>query len=156
MKASIRWWSRLAFVAGIGLTALSACSSDKADGNAQEKQAGYLALPLRATAPSGSVYMLRNAFFEITDVRTGAFVQELTTEDGRPDADELKALLLTGNYTIRLFPGWFLERISGPTPGGGMGGTTGGGIAGGAGIAGSPMSPPKRIDTALWTLPWSP
>lgn len=145
MKSSIRWWSRLAFVAGVGLSTLVACSSDRSDGSGEEKQVGQLSLSLRSVAASGSVYMLRNAFFEITDVRTGEFVQSLSSEDGLPDAQELTTLLPTGNYTIRLFPGWFLERISGPTPGGGVGGSTGMGgkpsVGGSVGTAGSFMIP---------------
>jgi hypothetical protein len=155
VKASIRLWSRLAFVASVGLTALSACSSDKPDGHADEKRSGKLSLALQATAPSGSVYMLRNAFFEITDIRTGQFIQNLSSDEGLPEARELTTILETGNYTIRLFPGWFLERVSGPNPGtggmGGIGGMTGTGGAAGAGTAGFPGKagsgplPPKPI-----------
>jgi hypothetical protein len=137
VKTSIRWWSRLAFVAGVGLTSLAACSSDRGDGQAEEERSGKLSLALQATAPSGSVYRLRSAFFEITDVRSGESVQTLFSDD-MPDAEELNTLLLTGNYTIRLFPGWFLERISGPTGGGGFGGF--GGAAGAVGTAGRPSA----------------
>jgi hypothetical protein len=131
------------------LSALAACSSDKPDGSAEEKRSGKLSLALKATAPSGSVYMLRNAFFEITDVRTGDFVDSLSSENGLPDAEELTTLLLTGNYTIRLFPGWFLERISGPTPGGGVGGSPngmGGATGTGGGATGSGGSKPFPLE----------
>ncbi len=121
------------------MSALVACSSDKPGSGVEEEQVGKLSLALRATAPSGSVFRLRNAFFEITDVRTGEFVQSLTTE-ALPDADELTTKLLTGSYTIRLFPGWFLERVSGPAPGGGAGGATSGG-SGPIGVAGSKPLP---------------
>jgi hypothetical protein len=124
LKTSIRWWSRLAFVAGLGLSALVACSSDSRDAHSEEKQKGSLSLALQARAPSGSVYMLRNAFFQITNVRTGETVAVLTSEDGLPDQQELSTLLLTGDYTVTLQPDWFLERISGPNPGG-FGGSTG-------------------------------
>lgn len=101
-----------------------ACSSDSRDGHSEEKQTGSLSLALQATASSGSVYMLRNAFFQITNVRTGETVAVLTSDDGLPDQQELSTLLLTGDYTVTLQPNWFLERISGPNPGG-FGGSTG-------------------------------
>jgi hypothetical protein len=124
VKASIRWWSRLAFVAGIGLTALAACSSGRPDGQSEDKQTGTLSLALQATAPSGSVYMLRDAFFEITNVRTGEVVETLSSDQGLPEQQELTTRLLTGDYTITLVPGWFLERIAGPNSGGGVAGSS--------------------------------
>jgi hypothetical protein len=48
-----------------------------------------------------------------------------------PSARSLRTILLTGNYTVQLFDGWFLERVS--SGGGGSGGTGGSGIAGSAG-----------------------
>ncbi|HKY39693.1 MAG TPA: hypothetical protein VJN18_27335 [Polyangiaceae bacterium] len=130
MKTSIRWWSRLAFIAGMGLSAVTACSSDRNDGKGQEQNVGTLSLPLQATAPSGNVYMLRNASFQITNARTGETVDFLTTENGMPEATVLKRLLNVGDYTLTLLPGWFLERVatgssgSGGASPGGFGGTT--------------------------------
>lgn len=133
MKTSIRWWSRLALVAGMGLSAVPACSSDKPDGHAQEESAGTLALGLQARAPSGNVYMLRNAFFEVVNVQNGETVEFLTSENGVPEDTELRALLASGNYTVRLHQGWFLERVGGGGGPGGFGGgvTTGGKSPGG-------------------------
>jgi hypothetical protein len=111
VKTSIRWWSRLALMASVGLSAVAACSSDRPDGHGEEQGLGSLSLALQATAPSGSVYMLRNAFFQITNVRTGETVEFLTTEHGMPEATELTTLLNTGDYTVTLLPGWFLERV---------------------------------------------
>jgi hypothetical protein len=129
LKTSIRWWSRLAFVAGVGLTALTACSSGRPDGHGgEEKGTGTLALALQATGPSGSVYMLRKAFFQITNIRTGETVEFLSTEDAPQEQTELTALLLTGDYTVTLLPGWFIERVSGPN--GGTGGASPGGFGG--------------------------
>jgi hypothetical protein len=112
---------------------------------------GTLALPLQATAPSGNVYQLRNALFEITNVRTGETVDFLTTENGLPEASELTALLTVGDYTVTLLPGWFLERVG---SGGGTGGAAPGGFggsvitAGTAPIAGFPSkllaAPPSK------------
>lgn len=112
-------------MAGVGLTTLVACSSDRSDGKGEEQRTGTLALALQATSPSGSVYMLRNAFFEITNVRTGETPDLLTSENGLPEATELTTLLASGSYTVTLEPGWFLERVSGPT--GGVGGSPSGG-----------------------------
>jgi hypothetical protein len=128
MKTSIRWWSRLAFIAGVGLSAVAACSSDRPDGKSQEEGTGTLSLALQATAPSGNVYLLRNAFFQIVNVRTGDTVDFLTTENGMPEATELQTLLNTGDYTVTLLPGWFLERVA--TGGGGSGGASPGGFGG--------------------------
>jgi hypothetical protein len=140
LKTSIRWWSRLAFVAGVGLTALTACSSGRPDGHGgEEKGTGTLALALQATGPSGSVYMLRKAFFQITNIRTGETVEFLSTEDAPQEQTELTTLLLTGDYTVTLLPGWFIERVSGPN-GGGAGGASPGGF-GGTAAGGSGMIP---------------
>jgi hypothetical protein len=108
----------------VGLTTLAACSSDRADGKGDEQRTGTLALALQSTAKSGSVYRLRGAFFQITNIRTGETVQFLGSEDGLPDAAELTAVVPAGSYTVTLLPGWFLERVSGS--GGGTGGTPGG------------------------------
>jgi len=84
-----------------------------------------LALALQATAQSGSVYRLRNAFFVITNIRTGETEQFLSSEDGLPEAAELTAKVAAGSHTVTLEPGWFLERVSGPSSGG-SGGASGG------------------------------
>ncbi len=139
MKTSIRWWSRLALVAGMGLTSLAACSSDRSDGKGDEQRTGTLALALQARASSGSVYRLRNAFFQITNIRSGETVQFLNSEDGLPDAAELTTLLASGSYTVTLLPGWSLERISGASGGGG--GSPGG--FGGTFSGGGKSSPPS-------------
>lgn len=94
-------------------------------------------MALQATGASGSVYMLRNGFFQITNIRTGETVQFLSTEDGLPDQRELTTLLLTGDYTVTLLPGWFLERVAGP----GSGSGTGGSSPGSFGVAGSAQVP---------------
>jgi len=133
------------------LTTLAACSSDRSDRKGEEQRTGTLALALKATAQSGSVYMLRNAFFEITNVRTGELVQFLTSEDGLPDAAELTTLLASGSYTVTLEPGWFLERVSGPT-GGGTGGSSGSGgstSGGGTSTGGKGMIPGPFIEKDL-------
>jgi hypothetical protein len=111
---------------------LLACSSDSGDRQSEEKRSGTLSLALQATAPSGSVYRLRDAFFQITNVRTGATVDVLSSEDGLAEQQELTTLLLTGDYTVTLLPNWFLERVAGPSPGG-VGGSSAGGSPGGFG-----------------------
>lgn len=135
MKTSIRWWSRFALVAGMGLTTLVNCSSDRHDGKGDEQRVGSLALALQTTAPSGSVYRLRNAFFQITNIRSGETVDFLTSENGLPDAAELTTILASGSYTVTLLPGWFLERLSSGVPGGTAGTSSGfgGSVTGGSG-----------------------
>ena len=124
-------------MASVGLTTLVACSSDRRDGKGDEQRTGTLALALQAQAPSGSVYRLRNAFFQITNVRTGETEQFLFSED-MPEAAELTAKVAAGSHTVTLQPGWFLERVSG-SPGGGTGGSPGG--FGGTFTAGSGAIP---------------
>jgi hypothetical protein len=96
---------------------------------------GTLALALQATAPSGNVYLLRSAFFQITNIRTGETVDFLSS-DSMPEDTEIRALLATGDYTATLLPGWFLERVSGG--GGGFGGAlgSGGGVSTGGKLGG--------------------
>src|SRR5687768_11534126 len=114
MKAAMRLWSRTAFVIGVGLAQLVACSSSSSPtSHSEEKRSGTLGLALEATAPSGITYRLRNAFFEIVDIRTGRTVEFLFSEDMPASANELTTLLLTGNYTVTLLEGWFLERVGG-------------------------------------------
>jgi len=127
MKISIRWWSRFAFIAGVGVTALAACSSDHSDGHGQKESTGTLALALQATSNTGSVYRLHNAIFQITNARSGENVAFLFSDD-MPDATELVTTLDRSDYTVTLQPGWFLERVSGS---GGSGGGTAGSATGG-------------------------
>lgn len=136
-------------MASLGLTSVNACSSGRSDGGGDEKVSGSLSLPLEATGSSGARYRLQNAFFQIVDARTGNFVDFFATEQFPANAPEITKRLNSGEYTIQLFPGWQLLRVSEPT--GGIGGM-GGGIAGSGSIAGatasggSPMmipNPPK-------------
>jgi hypothetical protein len=136
VKTSIRWWSRLAFVASVGMGALVACSSDSPDKGGEEADAGTLSLALQATSASGSVYRLRDARFRINNVNTGDVVKTLKSESGLAEAQELTTLLNTGDYTVTLLPGWRLERIHRGT-GGGAGGTGAGGGMGTGGATGS-------------------
>jgi hypothetical protein len=130
----------------MGLTALVACSSDRSDGKGEEQRAGSLALALQTTAPSGSTYRLRNAFFQITNIRSGETVRFLSSEDGLPDAAELTAIIDSGSYTVTLLPGWFLERTSVGTPGGGTAGSaTGGSGPIPVGLKAKPSKPGKPV-----------
>jgi hypothetical protein len=136
MGLSKRLGSRLALLGALGLTQPLACSSDRHAGEEEVQKTGTLGLALEATAQTGNVYRLRNAFFQIVDRRTGEGVEFLSSEDIAPTARSLRTILLTGNYTVQLFEGWFLERVSGRD--GGAGGTAGGaGTVGVGGTAGS-------------------
>jgi len=114
------------------MTTLLACSSDRSDGHGQKESTGTLALALQATSNTGNVYRLRNAIFEITDVRTGQLVQFLFSDD-MPDATELVTTLDRSDYTVTLEPGWFLERLGSGSGSGGAAGTSAGGKSGGFG-----------------------
>ncbi len=132
-----RWWSKFAFAASLGMAQLVACSSDHPQGEANVQHTGTLGLSLEATAQSGAVYRLRNASFIITDTHTGNPIDFLFSEDAPPSASELTKVLQTGNYTITLQDGWFIERVSDGTGVGGTGGTSTGGRGGAAGKGGS-------------------
>jgi hypothetical protein len=83
-----RVWSRLAFAMAIGVAQLAACSSDRGDPHEQTKNTGKVSLALEATAQSGRVYRLRDALFEIIEVRTGRTVEFLSSEDFPASARE--------------------------------------------------------------------
>src|SRR5262245_1496761 len=126
MGTRIRVWSRLAFAAGLGVAQAGACSWDKSDPREQSQNTGRVAVALAAPAPAGNVYRLREAVFELVEIRTGRVVETLFSEDQPPSARELRAILLTGNYTVTLQEGWFLERIDMGGGEGGVGGSFGG------------------------------
>lgn len=129
MKSSYRVLSRLALMVGVGVVQLVACSSHTKDNSADEVSSGSLRLPLQATAASGNVYRLRNAFFEIRNNRTGESVAVISSEDD-PNSALLTRVLETGDYNINLFPGWTLERLI-SNGSGGAGGFGGKGVGGG-------------------------
>jgi len=133
-------------MAGVGMTALIACSSDRPDAHSEKESPGRLSLALQATSNTGSVYRLRNAVFEITNVRTGELVQFLFSDD-MPDAAEIVTTLDRSDYTVTLEPGWFLERLSSGSGGGGSAGSSTGGKSGGFGgtfSGGSPAAAPGK------------
>jgi hypothetical protein len=138
MKTSIRWWSRFALVAGMGLTTLIACSSDRADKAEDEQRTGTLSLPLRTVSSTGKLYFLRNATFDIFNLNTGE-VRQISTEEGVADG-ELLTIRLPANttYAVTLLDGWFLERFD-SEGGGGVGGTTS--MGGSPGTAGTSPFP---------------
>ena len=89
MRNLTRWWSRCAFAAGVGLSALVACSSDHLPPSEQTARTGTMSLALESTAASGTTYRLRNATFVITDAHTGDTADFLFSEDAPPSAREL-------------------------------------------------------------------
>lgn len=132
MGKRIRVWSRFAFCMALGVAQLAACSSDRSDPKEETKNTGKLSVALEATAQSGRTYRLRDAFFEIIDIRSGASVAFLSSEEFPASAREISTILLTGNYTVRLQEGWFIERVDS-----GGGGTAGSFTGGAAGVGGS-------------------
>jgi hypothetical protein len=112
-------------LAGVGLTALVACSSDKPDNVQDEQRTGTLSLPLRTVSNTGKIYVLRNAVFEILNFDTGES-RFLTTKEG-VEAETLLTTQLTANtqYAVTLLDGWTLVRLDAGGGGGGTGGTPG-------------------------------
>jgi len=140
-----------------------ACSSDRPQGE-EVQRTGTLELALQATAASGAVYRLRDAFFVVESVRTGQTIDVLSSEEVPSTATELRRLLNTGNFTVTLEEGWFLERVSrgsggsggsGGTGGMGKGGTGGSGAEGGEGMdeehgfGGDSGEEPVRVEAFL-------
>ena len=134
MARWVRSGSRIAFVVGLGIAQLVACSSDSGNGVMEVQRTGTLGLALQTMGPSGNVYRLRDAVFQITERRTGDVVDFLFSEDMPPSAPELRKVLLTGNYDVQLLDGWFIERIRGGSVG--SGGSAGTGAVGSGGSAG--------------------
>ncbi|MDF3069649.1 MAG: hypothetical protein K0R38_5250 [Polyangiaceae bacterium] len=125
-------------MAGMGLTTLIACSSDRPEKVEDEQRLGTLSLPLRTVSSTGKVYFLRNAFFEIRNLNTGE-VKFISTEEGLSDSSLLTTRLVANSqYFITLLDGWFLERFD--NDGGGTGGSTSmGGSPGTAGKGSIPV-----------------
>lgn len=91
--------------------ALGACAGGAGDREPLETS-GSVTLPLQASAPSGNVYQLRNAVFDIQGPTTTT-LQTSAATDPNPT---LSATLLAGSYSITLRPGWSLFRVSPGTP----------------------------------------
>ena len=81
--------------------ALGACAVD-------EEAAGTVELDLVGQAPSGNVYVLRNAEITVTELRSGN-MRIFRSEDD-VNAARFRAHLLTGDYTAQLAPGWRLDQ----------------------------------------------
>lgn len=125
-----RVFSSAAVFVAVGVAQLVGCSSDSKTHSTEEAVTGTISLPLQAVAASGNVYRLRNATFTITDNHTGNLVTVFSSEED-PSKSTISKVLDTGDYSITLLQGWFLERVSGSN---GTGGAASGGAfnAGGA------------------------
>jgi hypothetical protein len=99
-------------VAGVGLA--SSCSSDgksKAEQPSDtQAEAGSLSLALTARGESGALYRLRDAFFQVNDPNFTFFTQLSTEND--PTASTLETTMPVGDFTITLFSGFSLEKVS--------------------------------------------
>ncbi|WP_143195654.1 hypothetical protein [Archangium sp. Cb G35] len=73
---------------------------------AEPQEAGTLQLPLTSTSPSGTVYRLVGAAFNITGP------QAVSVTDTA--ADTVQVPLQAGSYTIQLASGWTMERADAP------------------------------------------
>jgi len=74
--------------------------------------AGQLQLALTSRGASGNLYRLRQASFQVAqqDAPFGGFFSFLSSEDN-PLSTTLEATLPSGDYTVDLFGGWFLEKV---------------------------------------------
>ena len=76
---------------------------------------GTIGIALKANGPSGKTYRLRDAVFTIERRYSsygdaGLSYLELSTEDD-PDADELRATVLPGRYSVTLEENWRMEEV---------------------------------------------
>lgn len=143
MRRSIRVVRRIAFLTAVGVVQLTGCFGGPKDTSEQTESTGSVRLALQTTGPSGSVYRLRDAVFQITDVRTGELVDFVFGDEGFEFSPEITRDLARGDYTVTLVSGWFLERIGGtaPSPIPGTGGVTVGGAGGKGGVIVPPPLP---------------
>jgi hypothetical protein len=106
----------LMVVAASGVMSLSTGCSDndvvRTEGaNIPSTDTGRLQLALTARSDSGALYRLRQASFQVLNQDPfGGFGTFLSTEND-PLASTLEATLQTGDYTVDLFGGWFLEKV---------------------------------------------
>lgn len=126
-----RWVTALGLVGvGIAALALQGCSGGGGSGGDQpgEPQFGSLSLPLVAESPSGTSYRLRDATFEIYGqsmmggfggTAAGGFgggsspPPIIVNSEDDPDAPAITLSLEQGSYSIRLVPGWRMEKVEG-------------------------------------------
>jgi hypothetical protein len=97
---------------GVGLA--SSCSSDgkskRPEPSDEQAEAGSLRLALTARGESGALYRLRDAFFQVNDPNFTFFTQLFTEND--PTASTLETTMPVGDFTITLFSGFSLEKVS--------------------------------------------
>jgi cysteine-rich repeat protein len=123
MKIRLRNFTTLACIMVSG-SALINCSANQdssrpSDQAEQIAEFGTVFLPLRTVGESGTVYNLRNAFFEIRDIRSGRLLTTVSGDDSFFESS-LRIELDAGAYTLTLLPGWFIESdgSTGPIPSG--------------------------------------
>lgn len=91
----------------------TSCSSDHGRARKVEAepgvQSGSLRLALSARGESGSLYRLRDAFFQVRDAQF-SFFQTFNTEDD-PLATNLEATLPVGDFFVDIFGAFALERV---------------------------------------------
>lgn len=99
-------------LAGVGVA--SSCSSDgkskHPEPSDEQAEAGSLRLALTARGESGALYRLRDAFFQVNDPNFTFFTQLFTEND--PGASTLETSMPIGDFTITLFSGFSLEKVS--------------------------------------------
>lgn len=95
-----------------GALLVSACSGDKASESTEVAGGvGRVSLPLTAIGGSGAVYRLRQATFDVFNLDGGPGTVLFSESD--PLASTLESTLPSGNYSVALQNGWFLEKAVG-------------------------------------------
>jgi hypothetical protein len=94
-------------LSALSIASLAGCSSHDLG---SEVRVGTVSLPLQTTSASGKLYRLRSGHFDIS----GPVMTSLNTPTPAVGDTELflRTTLASGNYTMRLAPGWKLWRIA--------------------------------------------
>lgn len=96
----------------VGLALITSCGGDQAS----EREPGQLSLALQSTGPSGVLYRLRFATFDIVSV-AGTGVQVTVSSEDYPLTDPVIPVSLpNGRYQVTLQDGWFLEHSANGLP----------------------------------------
>lgn len=102
--------------AAAGLSALAGCSGgadvSAIEGHDGVQRAGTLQIPLTATAPSGAVYRLANAVFEITNPFVSPPVSLEVPADDDSLIVELPPSAFDFDYSVFLRDGWELHEVA--------------------------------------------
>jgi hypothetical protein len=95
----------------VALALMTSCGSDQVS----EGEVGHLNLTLQSTGPSGVLYQLRSATFDIESV-AGTGVQESVSSEDNLGDPSIDVTLANGPYRLTLQDGWSMEHSANSVP----------------------------------------